>query len=257
MNPMPKSSSDRRHFIIAGVLVAIVTVLLDWGLNAALPFPAQASTESFTIDQLFRWHVLLIAFLFALVMVFMFYTFVVFRRREGDDTEGEHFEGNTTLEIAWTAIPLVLVVLFAFIGVNTLNEITRVEDNELVIKATGRQWAWIFEYEGGVVSPELKLPVNQRVHMVMQSEDVLHSFWVPEFRVKQDLVPGRETTLRFTPTLEGDYSVKCAELCGLTHWNMLAPVKVVPESEFTAWLQTEVAKVNPAVTSAETGKTTE
>lgn len=257
---MPKTSSHPRHFIIVGVLVTVVTVLLDWLLDSALPLPVKASIEAVTIDWLIGLHVLIISFLLALVVVFMLYAIVVFRKREGDETDGEHFEGNTTLEVLWTVVPLILVVIFAFIGIRTLNDITKVEDNEVVINATGQQWAWSFDYGNGVISDTLTLPVNQRVHMVLHSKDVIHSFFVPEFRVKQDAVPGRETDLHFTPTMTSvDYlategkegkelKVRCAELCGLSHWSMEAPVKIVPKSEFTAWLHNEMVKINPALT---------
>lgn len=250
---MPKSSSDRRHFIIAGVLVVVTTILMDLLLKSALPLPVQASIESLTIDQLIGWHLTLIAFLFSLIVVFMLYAIVVFRQREGDTSDGEHFEGNTTLEIAWTVIPLILVVIFGYVGVVDLNEVTRREE-EVTVKATGVQWAWTFEYEGGVLSQELILPVDKRARMQLRSNDVLHSFWIPEFRVKQDLLPtmaepeseeeAYPTNLYFTPNKIGEYNLVCAELCGLSHYKMMSLVRVVEEDEFTAWLQTEQAKVN-------------
>ena len=241
---MPKSSSDIRHFYIAGVLVVISTFLMNWLMKAALPLPVQASEESFIIDRLIYQHVFLISFLFSLIVVFMLYALVVFRRRAGDDSDGDHFEGNTQLEIGWTVIPLVLVVIFGYIGVVDLREVTKAEDNELVVNVTAFQWDWTFGYEGGVISQELLLPVNRPARMEMTSNDVNHAFWVPEFRVKQDLVRGRTTVVRFTPTEIGEYNLVCAELCGLSHWSMLRTVRVVEESEFTAWLQTEQVKIN-------------
>ena len=142
---------------------------------------------------------ILIAFLFSLVVVFMLYSLVVFRRRPGDDSEGAHFEGNSALEIAWTVIPLIIVVIFGYIGIVSLNEVTRAAENEVVVNVKGFQWAWSFEYPEGIVSPELVLPVDRQARMLMTSADVIHSFWIPEMRVKQDLVPGKETTLVFTP----------------------------------------------------------
>ncbi|MEZ4729231.1 MAG: cytochrome c oxidase subunit II [Caldilineaceae bacterium] len=240
---MPKSSTDKRHFIIAGVLVVIGTILMDLLLKSALPLPVQASIESLTIDQLIGWHLTLIAFLFSLVVVFMLYAIVVFRRREGDESDGDHFEGNTTLEIAWTVIPLILVVIFGYIGVVDLNEVTE-KNEEITVKVTGFQWDWSFEYDGGVLSQELMLPVGKRARMEMTSNDVLHSFWVPEFRVKQDLVPGMTTDIYFTPREVGEYTLRCAELCGLSHYKMRRVVKVVEDDQFLAWLQIEQAKVN-------------
>jgi cytochrome c oxidase subunit II len=250
---MPKSSSDRRHFIIAGVLVVIVAVLMDLLLKSALPLPVQASIESLTIDRMIGWHLTVIASLFSLVVVFMLYAIVVFRQREGDTSDGEHFEGNAYLEIAWTGIPLILVFIFGYLGVRDLNTITQ-KNEELTVKATGVQWAWTFEYDGGVLSQELMLPVDKRVRVQLRSNDVLHSFWVPEFRVKQDLLPAPAepetaedaypSSVYFTPNKVGEYEVKCAELCGLSHYKMLGVVKVVEQDQFTAWLQTEQAKVN-------------
>ena len=241
---MPKSSSDIRHFYIAGVLVVIGTFLMNWLMNVALPLPTQASEESLIIDRLIYQHVFLISFLFSLVMVFMLYALFVFRQRAGDESEGDHFEGNTQIEIAWTVIPLVLVVIFGYIGYVDLRDVTRVEENELVVNVTAFQWDWTFGYEGDVISQELLLPVNRPAVMEMTSKDVNHAFWVPEFRVKQDLVRGRTTVVRFTPTEVGEYRLVCAELCGLSHWNMMRTVRVVEESEFTAWLQTEQVKLN-------------
>jgi cytochrome c oxidase subunit II len=240
---MPTSSSDRRHFIILGVLVVIFTIILDWLLQVGLPLPIQASIEALTIDRLIGWHLTLIAFLFALVIVPMIYIFVIFRQREGDTSDGEHFEGNVILEVAWTVIPLLLVIFFGWVGVRDLWEVTKTGE-ELSVKANGFQWDWSFEYEGGVLTEELLLPVNRRVRMDLNSDNVLHSFWVPEFRVKQDLVPGYPQDLYFTPTKVGEYSVNCAELCGRSHYQMTAVVRVVEQDEFTAWLATEQAKVN-------------
>lgn len=248
---MPKSATDRRHFIIVGVLVAISTVLMYWLLDAALPLPVQASIQALTIDTMIGWHLWLIAFLFSLVVVFMLYSIVVFRRKEGDESEGAHFEGNTTLEVLWTALPLVLVVIFAFYGVSSLNKVTREAENEVMIKAVGFQWAWRFEYEGGVQSQELVLPVDRPVLMELETADVNHAFWIQEFRVKQDLLAGQTNYLRFTPTMtseeymaaEGkEFRLRCAELCGRAHHSMMAPVRVVPEAEFTAWLDEQLVK---------------
>ena len=119
---MPKSPTDRRHFIIAAVLVAIGTVFMNWLLKAALPLPVQASIEAMTVDRLIGWHLTLIAFLFSLIVVFMLYSIVVFRKREGDEEEGQHFEGNSDLEIVWTVVPLILVVVFAYIGIDALSD---------------------------------------------------------------------------------------------------------------------------------------
>jgi cytochrome c oxidase subunit 2 len=209
--------------------------------------PLDASAQASIVDGLFNWHILLIAFLFSLVVVFMLYALVVFRRREGDEGDGEHFEGNTRLEIFWTATPMIFVVIFAYLGVVTLGDVTRPHEDEMTIGVNGFQWGWSFEYEGDVVSPEMVVPLNRPLRLEMTSQDVLHSFWVPEFRVKQDLVPGQVTELRITPTEEGEFRLRCAELCGLSHYSMLATVRVVPEEEFAMWLDEQLAEQAPAV----------
>jgi cytochrome c oxidase subunit 2 len=217
----------------------------------------QGSAEADTIDKLIRWHLWVIAFLFSLVSVFMLYSIVVFRRRKGDEGEGEHFEGNTVLEIVWTAAPLVLVVLFAYIGIDTLNRISVKDENAVTVRAVGRQWSWVFEYPNGVQSGELVLPVNQRVKMELETKDVNHAFWIPEFRVKSDLMAGQINELWFTPIiLSADYEAEhggreikmvCAELCGLSHWTMTAIVRVVPADEYVAWLDEQVAIQAPSL----------
>ncbi len=239
---MSISAKNRRHFIIVTVLVVIFTVIMGVLLNAVLPLPVEASAQASAVDWLFNLHMWLIAFLFSLVVVFMVYAMVVFRRRNGDESEGEHFEGNTTLEILWTVAPLVLVVIFSFIGLRTLQDITAGSPDAEIVKVNGFQWAWSFEYANGVTSAELVLPVNRPMQMDMQAADVIHSFWVPEFRLKQDLVPGMTTTLNFTPTREGEYKLRCAELCGLSHWSMLAPIRVVSEEEYIAWLDQKLVE---------------
>jgi cytochrome c oxidase subunit 2 len=232
---MPSSASNRRHFIIVGVIILIATILLGILLNGVLPLPLQAVEQAPTVDDLFRVHMWLIAFLFSLVVVFMVYSFVIFRRARRDD-EGEHFEGNTTLEIVWTAIPLVLVIVFSFIGVTTLADVTAQTPNDLVVKVNGRQWSWLFTYPNGSQAAELVVPVDQPLQLDMTADDVIHSFWVKEWRVKQDLVPGLTTHVNFTPTETGEYTLACNQVCGLQHTSMYAVVRVVPPEEYTAWL---------------------
>lgn len=240
---MRRSSTDKRHFIIVGGLVVIVAALLYWLLYNALPLPVQASTQSETIDWVFQAHMILLSFLFALVVVFMVYAVFVFRKRGDDDGEGEHFEGNTPLEIAWTVLPLIAVAIFGYIGVQSLREVTAKQPNEIVVDVTGRQWSWSFKYpDTGVEATELVLPVDQPALMELKSDDVIHAFWVPEFRVKKDLVPGQPTSIRFTPKVEGEYKLVCAEICGLSHYNMVTPVRVVSAEEYTAWMGQKVVE---------------
>jgi len=180
--------------------------------------------------------------LFALIAGFMLYSIVVFRRKDGDESDAEHVEGNNALEVTWTIVPLITVVGVAVLGANTLAKVTAIDPQALEIKVIGQQWSWRFEYpDTGVVSDVLVLPQGQQALLLMESVDVLHSFWVPEFRVKQDLMPGSTTEVRITPTELGDYTVRCAEVCGLQHTYMLADVQVVTAAEFDTWLIAESA----------------
>ena len=234
------------HFVIVGILVIVMAVLTYFGLDVAgvatQMHPVEASLQSVSIDWMWNWEVIAMSFLFALIVVPMAYSMVVFRRRKGDTSEGEHFEGNTTLEIVWTVVPLFIVLAFAYMGSYSLSEIRRVDPNAVVIKVKAIQWAWTFEYpEYGIFSTELHLPVDQQVVLKMESTDVIHSFWVPEFRVKQDVVPGRVTEYRITPTLVGNYKVRCAELCGTSHFSMENAVIVDEPAVYAAWIAEQQA----------------
>lgn len=231
-----------RHFVIVGILVIVMAVLTYVGLESAGLMPVEASAQSVPIDWLWNKELAVISFLFALIVVPMIYSLIIFRQKKGEAKDGEHIEGNTQLEVAWTVLPLFLVVIFAYLGSYSLGEIRRVDPNAMVVKVTGIQWAWKFEYpDSGVISKELYLPVNKQVVLKMQSSDVIHSFWVPEFRIKQDVVPGRVTEYRITPILLGDYKVRCSELCGTSHAYMEAPVIVVSQSNFDNWIAQQVA----------------
>jgi cytochrome c oxidase subunit 2 len=235
---------DLRHFLAATIIVVLATVAGAILLDSADLLPPLASAQGVTIDWLFGIHLKLIAFLFALVIVFMLYSIVVFRRRPGDLTEGQYIHGNTRLEIAWTVIPLIVVAVMGYIGVVTLRDVTASSPDEMVVEVTGSQWSWRFDYpEQGLTSTELILPVNQPIRFEITSTDVIHNLWVPEFRVKQDAVPGAVNLLRVTPTVVGNYKVRCAELCGLRHSQMLADVRVLERSEFNSWVGAEIARV--------------
>lgn len=229
-----------KHFLIVSVLIIITTLGVSYLLENLPLLPPQSSAQAVSIDNLFSMHFRIISFLFALIVVFMLYSLVVFRRRGGETGEGDHFEGHTGLEIFWTIIPLVIVLYFSFIGAQSLDETRRIDPDALVVNVTAFQWSWSFEYpDYGITSPALNLPKDRQVLLRLSSVDVIHSFWVPEFRVKQDAIPGGEEfvrELRITPTEIGDYTVRCAELCGGAHAYMNSPVVVMEPADFDAWL---------------------
>jgi cytochrome c oxidase subunit II len=233
--------------------VLVISVMAYFLLVAIYRLPVGASAESVSIDQMLQAHFVMIAFLFSLIMVFMLFCIIVFRRRPGDDEDGAHFHGHSGLEIAWTIIPTILVLAFGVWGAFVLSDITSAKENEMAVRVIGRQWSWVFAYpeQGDFTSEQLIIPVDRTIRLEMEAQDVLHSFWVPEFRVKQDLVPGQTTILRITPTLEGDYEVRCAEMCGFDHAQMQAAVQVVNEGEFDSWVEemtgdaTDLASLSP------------
>lgn len=233
-----------RDFIIVGVLVLILSVLVFFGLDAIGILPASASAQAETIDWLFNLELIAISFLFSLIVVPLFYSLVVWRRRKGDEGEGEHIEGNTRLEIAWTIIPLIIVLALAYLGAWSLGDALAVDPEAMEVEVTAFQWNWKFYYpDYGITTNELYLPVDKQVKLEMESQDVIHSFWVPEFRLKQDIVPGQVTELRVTPNELGDYVLRCAELCGTSHAYMNRPVVVVSEQEFSAWVDEQIALI--------------
>jgi cytochrome c oxidase subunit II len=247
-NDTPTDVTDRRkemkHFIAVAVLVVVLTVLLTLGMSQVQLLPKAASVQAGPIDRLFKIEFNVIYFLFSLIIGFIVYSILVFRRKKGDLTDAKHIEGNTRLEIIWTAIPLVMVIALAFMGGQGLAETLAPDVKPLEIKVTGQQWTWRFEYpDFGIVSNELVMPIDRQALLKLTSVDVIHSFWVPEFRVKQDALPGGKEfvrDLRVTPSVLGDYKVRCSELCGTRHSYMEAPVRVVSSAEFDAWVSQQM-----------------
>jgi len=226
-----------KHFVIAGILVIVVSVLLILGLHATSLLPDLASAEGEFVDQMFTAQVYVIAVIFSLIIVFMLYSVVVFRRKPGDTSEGPNIKGNTPLEIAWTIIPLIIVMGFGVWGASQLSTIMAGAPDELLVEVTGFQFGWRFDYpDYAINSNELVLPKGRQILFKITSTDVIHSFWVPEFRIKQDAVPGRWTELRVTPTKTDDFTIRCAEMCGYAHSAMYAPVRVVEPQDFDAWV---------------------
>ena len=244
-----------RHFVIVAILIIALAVLTYVGLDKSGLMPIEGSEQAVIIDQLWNLELMTISFLFALIVVPLFYSLIVFRRKKGEMGDGEYFEGNTTLEITWTVIPLFIVMAFAYLGAYNLGETRRIDPQAMVINVTAQQFAFTFEYpQFGFFSNELYLPVNEQVLLQMTSKDVIHSFWVPEFRIKQDILPGRTTEYRITPRLLTDtkpYKVRCAELCGASHAYMLADVNVVTRTEFEAWAATRQEEARQATDTPE------
>jgi len=231
-----------KHIAVVTVLVALLTVVTNYFLLSVGLLPVEASKQATIIDKLFNTHFFIISFLFSLISVFMIYSLIVFRNKKGEDEDGNFVTGSTKLEILWTLIPLATVISFSYLGAKSLAETRIINPQAMTINVTASQWAWSFDYpDFDITSSILYLPVDKQVNLQMTSLDVIHSFWVPEFRVKQDVLPGENLVkeLRFTPSIVGDYTLMCAELCGGAHAYMNSPVKVVNEADFQSWVDLE------------------
>jgi cytochrome c oxidase subunit II len=199
---------------------------------------AQGSTAASKIDTLLDVMIVLSSFVFSLVVVMLGYALLNFRAKPGDEGDGEPIHGNTRLEVAWTVIPTVIVLFGAGYSWATLNSIEKRHPGHMNINVYSQQYAWNFTYPGpdkfsrGV----LHVPVDRQVVFSMHALDVIHSFWVPEWRIKKDNVPGITTQAVVTPDRVGTYSLICTELCGFGHSTMRATVVVEPQRDFQQWL---------------------
>ncbi len=218
--------------VVCGAITAAVAVFIPW-------LPDAASEEAISIDHVY-WVVTIISIvIFALVGAVLVYAVIRFRVAPDDEEDGAPIHGNTRLEVVWTAVPTALVTAIAvYSGVVLVNN-EQAEPNVRVVNVKAQQFAWSFAYpeaEGMPASGQLVLPVNQQVKLLMNSEDVIHSFWVPQWRLKMDLPPGVETNLLITPDQIGEYDLICTELCGLGHSIMRTKARVVSEQDFQKWI---------------------
>ncbi len=224
--------------IMAGIAVAIA-LLFRW-----LPHPA--SREAGRIDFVFWFVTGICIAIFTLVSSVVVYSVVKFRRRPDDDSDGPPIHGHTGLEIVWTVVPFVLVTAISIVSAVVLAKNGDAGSNPLRVNVTAQQFAWTFSYphSQNLTSAVLRLPLGRKVKLVLQSKDVIHSFWVPEFGQKQDAVPGITTTLVITPDRLGTFPVICTELCGLGHALMRSEAIVMPTGKFDAWLAGQQRALN-------------
>jgi cytochrome c oxidase subunit 2 len=217
--------------ILIGGAVSAIALLIPW-------LPPSASVQRDRIDVVF-WIVTGICIaIFAIVFAVSIFSYMKFRARPDDDSDGPPIHGHTGLEIAWTAVPTVLVVVIAVSSAVALAKNDHVPADHITVEVTGQQFAWSFKYKGGgnVTATSLRLPLNKPVNLELHALDVLHSFWVPQFGQKQDAVPGITTHLVITPTKLGTFPVICTELCGLGHATMRSEAIVMKPGAFRKWL---------------------
>ncbi len=228
--------------LLLTVVQSVVMLIPDWN-------GMQGSAEADEIDLLLDVMIVLSSFVFAIVVVMLGYCLYKYRAKPGDESDGKPIHGNTTLEIAWTVIPTVIVLFAAAYSWIILDDIEAEASEQMPVNVTAQQYKWTFEYpETGVVSDEFHVPVGTQLELSLSALEVLHSFWVPEWRIKRDLVPiadGNPTDVdnivRVTPDVEGSYTLICTELCGWGHSTMQASVVVESQEEFDAWMREQEA----------------
>lgn len=220
--------------IAVGAATTAIAYFVPW-------LPEKASYQADGIDFVFWLATGICISIFALVAAVIIYAAAKFRAQPDDDSDGAPIHGHTGLEIAWTAVPAVLVTVIAIASAIVLARNERTGANPLVIEVTGQQFAWSFTYANGATSGDLRLPLDRTVVLRLSAREVLHSFYVPEFRQKQDAVPGLETTLVITPTRLGTYPIVCAELCGVGHSLMRSQAVVMRPAAFNRWLTRQSA----------------
>jgi cytochrome c oxidase subunit 2 len=246
---MPQESTPRREskrtvqqMVLVGVIATAAGIALGLSIHW---FPPANSTQADKIDTL--WDVLIIATvpIFVLVTVIVLFAVIEFRMRPGEENlDGPPIHGNTKLEVIWTAVPAILIigmVTYAYIVLHDIEKAPAAGNPERQVAVTGQQFTWSFAYnEGGkkFTSAQLYLPVGESVKFDVRSKDVIHDFWVPDFRMKIDAVPGITTHYRITPKTNaiGAHDIVCAELCGLGHAYMRQTAHVLSKPDFQAWV---------------------
>jgi cytochrome c oxidase subunit II len=201
-------------------------------------FPTQASTLAPEVDHFLYFLVAVSVFFSVLIFSAIFFLAIRYRRRNGDGLpEESSSHGGYLLEIVWSVIPFGLTMVMFTWGASIFFTASRPPNNAIQLYAVGKQWMWKIEHiEGQREINEMHVPVNTPVRITMASEDVIHSLFVPAFRTKQDVVPGRYATLWFTPTKVGKYHLFCAEYCGTKHSGMIGWVYVMDPKDYQNWL---------------------
>jgi cytochrome c oxidase subunit II len=209
---------------------------MNW-LRAVL-LPSAGSSYARELDTVFLFLVLLSAFFFLLIAGLIAWFVWKYRRRR-DGVRKAYITHHLGLEVAWTLIPFAIVMGLFFWGFHDYMQASIAPSDALEIQVTAKKWIWQFEYPGGIRTlNELHVPLGRPVKLIMSSEDVIHSFFVPSFRLKQDVLPNRYTQLWFEPTQAGVHQIFCAEYCGKGHSDMLARMVVEDDAKYKDWLET-------------------
>jgi cytochrome c oxidase subunit 2 len=199
-------------------------------------FPVQGSEAAAAHDQIFMILIYVAGFFFLLINAAALYFSIRYRKSRCPEPQPSPSHNNK-LEIMWTIIPTLICVWFFYIQMVGFVDRRIAPVGSYEIKVTGQKWRWNFTYPNGFQSNELHAPIGENVRLILDSRDVIHSVWIPEFRIKQDVVPGRYTETWFNATIPGNYTLKCTEYCGTDHSGMKSPVVIQSRLEFDQWLE--------------------
>jgi cytochrome c oxidase subunit II len=206
-------------------------------MGAGTPlFPEAASTMAPRVDNLYFFLLAVSAFFAVLIAGLIVYYAIRFHRRQKDQV-GDPIHGGLALEIGWTVVPLMIVMVIFVWATSVYMAMAHAPEETLNIYVVGKQWMWKFQHlDGQREINELHVPVGRAIKLITTSEDVIHDFFVPAFRMKADVIPGRYVTIWFHPTKPGRYRIFCAEYCGTRHSGMTGEVVVMEPAEYQAWL---------------------
>ncbi|MCB0827441.1 MAG: cytochrome c oxidase subunit II [Solirubrobacterales bacterium] len=215
-----------------GAVQSVVLLQFDW-------FGGAAASAAGPIDLLLDVTIVVSSFIFAICCVALGYALIKWRVKPGDESDGLPIHGNTRLEVIWTVIPVIIVVALAGYSWAVLDDIESKDADRITVNVYSQQFAWTFGYpeSGNKWSEgELHVPVDRQIDFKLHAQDVIHSFWVPEWRIKKDNVPGITTDALVTPDKVGTYQLICTELCGAGHATMRAKVVVEPQADYDKWV---------------------
>jgi len=220
--------------VISGSLRALVAAM--GAGEGTFWLPSQASETAAEVDASFRLVYWISVFFLALITFLLVFFIVRYRERAGYERQ-QAPEHNTPLEVFWSVIPTLIVIGLFWSGYRSYLSLAVAPQNTYEILVTGQKWNWQFTYPNGYVDAQLHVPRDTAIKLIMSSQDVIHSFYAPNFRVKRDVIPGRYTQVWFTPLATGEYDVFCTEYCGTSHSAMLSKIVVHEPNEFDAWLE--------------------
>jgi cytochrome c oxidase subunit 2 len=199
------------------------------------------------VDNVFYFILAICVFLLALITFLMVYFIIRYRKEK--NPYPKNIEGNIWLEVTWTIAPTLLVLAMFYYGLTGFQFLRKVPQGAMVINVIARQWSWLFQYESGIQETQLRVPVAKPIKLLITARDVIHSFYVPALRIKQDAVPGMQTYLWFQATEPGTFDILCAQYCGLGHANMHTQLVVLKEDEFKKWYESKTKEMAKAPVS--------